>query len=96
MPQKGDAVEAIRVSESPLTNRHPPDFHPFQVNDDEAMESGQWTAGFPAAHLSISQAFQIRAALPSPVVFEYAAIEWYNFGWYGLTRRTQTYCFGVS
>ena len=38
MRQKGDVVEAIRVSEIPLTRLHPPEFHPFQVSDDEAME----------------------------------------------------------
>ena len=38
MWQKENAVEAIRVDEVPLTNLHPPEFHPFQVNDDEAME----------------------------------------------------------
>jgi ParB family chromosome partitioning protein len=42
MPQnycsKGGVLEAIRVSEVPLTQLHPPEFHPFQVNDDEAME----------------------------------------------------------
>ena len=38
MRQKENVVEAIRVSEIPLANLHPPEFHPFQVNDDEAME----------------------------------------------------------
>lgn len=38
MRQKENAVEAIRVSEILLTQLHPPGFHPFQVNDDEAME----------------------------------------------------------
>lgn len=37
MPQKGGALEAIHVSETPLADLHPPEFHPFQVNDDEAM-----------------------------------------------------------
>lgn len=37
MLQKGGALEAVRVSEIPLANLHPPGFHPFQVNDDESM-----------------------------------------------------------
>lgn len=38
MWQKGGAVEAICVIEIPLSNLYPPGFHPFQVNDDDAME----------------------------------------------------------
>lgn len=38
MLQIGGAVEAIRVSEIPLASLYPPGFHPFQVNDDDAME----------------------------------------------------------
>lgn len=38
MPPKGGALETICVIEIPIINLYPPGFHPFQVNDDDAME----------------------------------------------------------